>query len=167
MPSSFAQLLEDDHRRLDALLDRAVADPEVIDRESYDAFRAGLLRHIGIEEKLVMPSLRAKGGDAAALAAIIREEHSAIALLLVPPPTHALVGEIRSLLVQHNPREEGDDGLYSLADRLLGDELEATLQKAEAYPPVPPAPYRDGPRVHYTAASALAYARGKTARAGG
>lgn len=164
--TSFARLLEDDHRRLDALLDQAVADPDTIDREAYDGFRAGLLRHIGIEEKLVMPRLRAEGGDAAALAAVIREEHSAIALLLVPPPTHALVAEIRSLLVQHNPKEEGDDGLYAVADRLLGDELPAALEKAAAYPPVPPAPYRDGPRVHYTAASALAYARGKTVKAG-
>lgn len=167
MAASFARLLEDDHRRLEMLLDQAVANPDVIDLDAYAGFRAGLLRHIGIEEKLVMPPLRAEGGDAAALAAVIREEHSAIALLLVPPPTHALVEEIRSLLVQHNPREEGDEGLYAIADRLLGDELGAVLDKAAAYPPVPPAPYRDGPRVHYTAASALAYARGKTARPAG
>lgn len=161
MTDSLVRLLEDDHARLDALLDRAVADPEKIDEEAYMEFRRGLLRHIGIEEKLFMSKLRAEGGEAAELAHLIRQEHSAIALLLVPPPTHALVAELRILLTAHNPLEEGPDGMYAIAERLLGDDLAEVVEKARNAPPVPPAPYRDGPRVHYTAASALAYARQK------
>ncbi len=42
-----------DHRRLHALLDRAEAEP--FDAEAYAAFRAGRLRHIGIEERIRAP----------------------------------------------------------------------------------------------------------------
>jgi hypothetical protein len=42
----------DDHRRLDALLERAMSDPENIDAAAYAQFRSGLLKHIGVEEKV-------------------------------------------------------------------------------------------------------------------
>ena len=42
--------LADDHRRLDALLERAMSDPENIDAAAYAQFRSGLLKHIGVEE---------------------------------------------------------------------------------------------------------------------
>ena len=41
--------LADDHARLDALLSRAVADADNVDRDAYAEFRAGLLRHIAME----------------------------------------------------------------------------------------------------------------------
>ncbi len=48
--------LVEDHRRLESLLQQAVAHAE---QEAYAQFRAGLLRHIGMEEKiLIQPSLR-------------------------------------------------------------------------------------------------------------
>jgi hypothetical protein len=52
MPGPIHRLLADDHRRLDVLLDRATADPARIDRAAYAAFRAGPLKHIGMEEKI-------------------------------------------------------------------------------------------------------------------
>jgi hypothetical protein len=53
MPGELQQYLSDDHDRLDALLERAVANPEQIDLESFSEFRKGLLRHISTEEKIV------------------------------------------------------------------------------------------------------------------
>jgi hypothetical protein len=41
-----ARFLAEDHRRLEALLDRATAGPGPIDPVLFEPFRAGLLRHI-------------------------------------------------------------------------------------------------------------------------
>lgn len=158
---AIARLLEEDHDRLDELLARSVADPEHFDLESFGQFRSGLLRHIGIEEKLLMPLLREQGGEHAAMALTLREGHSALASLLVGPPDHALVKEILSILEDHNPLEEGEDGMYAIAERLLGDRLEETLEKVKNYPEVPAMPYRMSARVQRTAEGALALARSK------
>ena len=53
-----ATFLAADHDRLDGLLRRALQRPGEVDRESYDAFRAGLLRHIALEEKILLPAAR-------------------------------------------------------------------------------------------------------------
>ena len=44
--------LANDHRRLEEALQRATATGEVIEAQEYSKFRAGLLRHIGMEEKI-------------------------------------------------------------------------------------------------------------------
>lgn len=63
MPGPLYQYVAEDHERLDSLFQRAVAQPDMIDVESYHEFRKGLLRHISIEEKsYCLPSL---GGRAA------------------------------------------------------------------------------------------------------
>ncbi len=159
------EFLTKDHERLDALMDRAVRDPERFDYEAYAAFREGLLRHIGIEEKILMlDAKRRRGGDPLPGSAQIRLEHSAIALLLVPTPTHALMEEIRSILEAHNPREEGPDGMYAICERLAGDEAGELLERAKQAPKVPVARHYDGPRAHFTAESALAYSAQKSPR---
>jgi len=48
--------LLEDHRRLEALLQLAVAHADYVDQGAYDQFRAGLLRHIGREEKILLPA---------------------------------------------------------------------------------------------------------------
>lgn len=155
--------LTKDHERLDALMERAIRDPDHLDIEAYDEFREGLLRHIGIEEKILMSDAkRRRGGEPLPMFERIRLEHSAIALLLVPTPTHALLGEIRSILEQHNPLEEGPDGLYAMCERLAGDDAAELLERAKNAPKVPVAKHYDGPRAHFTAASALAYSSTKT-----
>ncbi|MGZ3405282.1 MAG: hemerythrin domain-containing protein, partial [Polyangia bacterium] len=105
--------MTDDHQRLDALLDRATADAGHFDAEAFERFRAGLLRHIGIEEKILLRDARQRrGGEPLPVAARLRVEHAAIASLLVPTPDAALAGEIRQLLEAHNVLEEADGGLY-------------------------------------------------------
>src|SRR5690606_34619591 len=106
-----AQYMQDDHDRIDGLLARAVADPERFDHEAFEQFRAALLRHVGIEEKILLADARRRaGGRPLSVAAVLRREHGALASLLVPTPDHALVAEIRAILTVHNPREEGPDG---------------------------------------------------------
>ena len=148
--------LADDHVRLEALLARSVATPGTLDRGPYDAFRAGLLRHIALEEKIVFPALReALGGAAPPEWRRLRIDHGAIASLLVPPPTPELVGELRAILGPHDALEEAGDGFYALADALLADRAGELVARMRAYPPVRVAPYRDGPRVLRRAEDAL------------
>ena len=79
MPGVLYQYLADDHDRLDALFQRAVAKPGVIDAESYHEFRKGLLRHISMEEKIILPAItRWQGGKKAAIGERLRLDHGAI-----------------------------------------------------------------------------------------
>ena len=55
-PGPIRRFLADDHDRLDVLLRSAVTPSGEIDLVSYQEFRAGLLRHIGIEEKILFPA---------------------------------------------------------------------------------------------------------------
>lgn len=147
-------LLEQEHGELDALLARADANGE-LDREAFEQLRARLLRHIGIEEKLVLAEVRAlRGGEPIEGARRIRVEHGAIASLLVGTPDVALVRELRELLAAHVAFE--DEGIYARCEALLGPERTAELARAaRAYPEVPLAPHFDCERVPRTADAAL------------
>jgi hypothetical protein len=138
-----------DHRRLDALLKHSIAEPGRVDLAPFGEFRAGLLRHIGMEEKvLFVAARRARGGEPLALAARLRVDHGAIAALLVPTPTPALVGEILSVLVAHNRREEEPGGVYDACDEVLGPvEGERLAGELRAFPEPPLKPYNDGPEI--------------------
>jgi hypothetical protein len=50
MPGPLHRFFSADHRRLDELLRRSLAGAGAIDLGPFGAFRAGLLRHIGMEE---------------------------------------------------------------------------------------------------------------------
>ncbi len=156
MPGPLAEHLIADHRRLEALLEQAVADPARFDHTAFERFRAGLLRHIGVEEKVLLADARSRrGGEPLPVARVLRVEHGALASLLVPTPDRALVAEIRSILEQHDPREEGPGGLYETCERLAGDELGMLLERVLAAPEVPAARHFDGPAACRTAREAL------------
>jgi hypothetical protein len=154
-PGPIAAHLSADHRRLEALLGEAVAAAPAVDRAPYDAFRAGLLRHIALEEKILLPALRDALGAPPPEWRRLRIDHGAIAALLVPPPTAELVGELRSILDPHDAMEEGPGGLYERCDALLAPGAEELLARMRAYPPVKVAAYHDGPRVLRRAEDAL------------
>ncbi len=117
-----------DHARLDSL--RAAGD--------WWGFRGGLFRHIGLEEKILMPRVRDWPGRAR-----LREDHSLLVILLVPPPTPRITAVIEKLLLEHNRLEEDDDGLYACCES-LGPEVVERLKSA---PPTPQRDYQDGPLV--------------------
>ena len=82
------RFLADDHARLDLLLQRAFADPNRIDLQAYSEFRSGLLKHIAMEEKVLLPTAQqAQDGEPLPIAAKLRIQHGALAALLVPSPT--------------------------------------------------------------------------------
>jgi Hemerythrin HHE cation binding domain len=56
------RLLANDHARLDLLLQRVGSCRSAEDIAAYDQFRRGLLRHIAMEEKVLLPAAeRARG----------------------------------------------------------------------------------------------------------
>lgn len=152
-----------DHARLHRLLAQAAGEP--FDTEAFEQFRGGLLRHIGIEEKLLFPEIRRRLGQPLDEARRLRIEHGALTSLLVPTPDAALAAEIEGLLTRHDAREEGAEGVYARCEAILGDEASAALAaRARDTPAVPMARHFDGRGVHRTAKSALDSAERSAAR---
>jgi hypothetical protein len=148
MAGPIYRFLAGDHARLDGLLERAMTEAGAIDRVAYAEFRAGLLKHIGMEEKILLPAAqRLRGGASLALAAKIRLDHGALAALLVPTPTPAIVAALRTILEAHNALEEDPGGLYEGCERVAGAEAEVLLAQLQAALEVPVAPHSDGPHV--------------------
>ena len=167
MSGILARFMIEDHARLDACLRRAEAGVDEIDAAAFEEFRGGLLRHIGMEEKILLPAARARrSGKPLDVAARLKLEHSAIALLMVPTPTRPLIVEIRALLSAHNPIEEGPGGLYEQCGDLLAADAASILERLRAAPPVRLAPHFDGPQVPRTARAALRAAEHGSSAAG-
>ncbi len=146
MSGPIETLLTADHARLDALLTKAERRDGTVDAAVYADFRQGLLRHIAMEEKTLLPYVRRKrGGEALPIAAALRKDHGEIAALLVPSPTPDLCARLRVVLARHNPLEEGTEGLYAACDELAGDEAAKVVEALKAQPAVPMAPHYDGP----------------------
>lgn len=165
LPGPVHAFLAGDHARLDALLRRSVADPDVIDRAAYEELRGGLLRHIAMEEKVLLPDARRRrDGDPLPVAKQLRADHAALASLLVPTPTHAIVQAIRDILDGHNSLEERPGGVYATCEQLAGPEAEDLVARLRAVPEVPVAPHNDGPRVHEHIAKLLRARTGEVER---
>ena len=146
-PRRLEEALRRDHERLDGLL-RAASAGVTVEVAPFEAFRGGLLRHIGVEEKILVPFARRRDAAAALeVARQLRHDHAALVALLVPTPTHEIVERIRALLVAHNPLEEGEGGFYRICADLAGpDGEDELLRRAQAAPEVPLAAHFDGPR---------------------
>ncbi len=140
--------LEADHVRLDALLTQATSDATRIDDVAFTEFRAGLLRHIAMEEKVLLAEARRlRNSEPLPAAAQLRLDHAAIAAILAARPNAELVGELRAILEVHNLVEEGEDGVYADCERLAGDGVAALLDQLRAVPPVRLAPYAPAARI--------------------
>ncbi len=140
------ELLSRDHDRLDGLLAAARRADGSIDEESYAGFRRGLLRHIGIEERILFPLVRQRRGESELMRQLHRD-HAALSALLVPSPDAAIIEEVAAILHQHNPLEEDAGGLYEVVEQLAGTDIEAVLEQVRTYPEVPMARYADTPLV--------------------
>jgi hypothetical protein len=136
-----------------------MTEASTVDRAAYAEFRAGLLRHISLEEKILLPAAqRWQGGDPLPIAAKLRLGHGALATLLVLTPTPAIVTALWTILAAHNALEEGPGGVYEHCEQLAGTEADALLAQLQAAPAVPVAPYSDGPQVMEVMRRALARA---------
>jgi hypothetical protein len=91
------EFLAQDHDRLDALFVNARAKGDRIDRDSYESFRRGLLKHVGMEELILLPAARRLSGAAAPLAQRTRLDHAALTSLLIPTPTAEILWRRKSV----------------------------------------------------------------------
>lgn len=145
---SLFRFLADNHVRLAGLLERSQPSPGRIDYKPYAEFRAGLLKHIAMEEKILLPAARRlRGGEALPAADRLRRDHGALAALLVPTPTASILAKIRAILQEHNSVEEGPEGVYDVCELLAGDEAESLVAEMRNLPDVRLAPHVDGPQV--------------------
>jgi hypothetical protein len=153
--SAVHDYLAADHDRLDALLARAGADPSRVDLEPYEEFRRGLLRHVGMEEMILIPAARAaRGGQPPELFQRVRLDHGALTALLIPTPTPAVLAALRAILGPHNALEERDGGLYEDCASAAGDEA-GLLARLKGLRDIPPAAHADGPHVTASVRRAL------------
>lgn len=144
MEETISHYLETDHISIDDALRRATISEDAIDPIAYAEFRGALLRHIGLEEKILLPAARtASRGIGISGDARLHLDHGALAALLVPKPTQAIVAAIRSILEQHNKIEEGALGVYAQCERILGSDAPGILARLKAAPSVAMAPYND------------------------
>ncbi|MGZ8453089.1 MAG: hemerythrin domain-containing protein [Candidatus Binatia bacterium] len=159
MSGKIYHYLAGDHQRLDALLERAMANPESINAAAYAQFRSGLLKHIGMEEKILLPGVKKlRGGEALAVAPKLRLDHGALVALLVPSPTAPVVAAIRAILKAHNPIEEDPGGVYDQCEELAGAEADQILQQLQDFSEVRVLPHVDNPFVMDATRRALARA---------
>ena len=137
-----------DHRRLEKLLNRAEVDRAKYDMAVYGEFRVGMLKHIKMEENVIIPAAqKVRDGIPLAIAPKLRLDHGALVALLVSPPSPTIVRAIRGILSDHNRTEESQGGLYDLCERLAGEQIDELMKKVETVPDVPVLPHKTGPEV--------------------
>jgi hypothetical protein len=159
MSGKIHHYLAGDHQRLDALLERAMSDPEKIDAAAYAQFRSGLLKHIGMEEKVLLPAAqKLRGGEPIPVAPRLRLDHGALAALLVPSPTAPVIAAIRAILKAHNSIEEDPGGVYDQCEDLAGAEADQILRQLQDFAEVRVLPHVDNPFVMEATRRALARA---------
>ena len=156
MPGKIYRYLSDDHVKLDDALRRATSHPGIIDMPAYAEFREGLLRHIGMEEKILLPAARAaNGGKPLASEEQLHLDHCALAALLVLTPTPVILRAIKTILEKHNPLEEGPGAVYDECEQLLSSEIDSVLSRLTAAPRVRVAPHADSAVSFESARTAL------------
>lgn len=140
------QFFTEDHHRIEALLQKAIAKEDEIDIEAYLQFRPMLLKHIKMEEKVLFPAaLQAEPELMKELLPQFRLEHGALTALVVPPPTHSLIKVIMNLLEKHDFEEEKSNGLYDVCERLTKDKREELLLELKNTTEVPVHPPNPAP----------------------
>ncbi len=148
-----------DHRRLEALLDGAFAKPGHIDHALYDQFRAGLLRHIGMEEKILFVAAQeANGGEPLPVQAKLRLDHGALTSLMVIPPSVELTRVIRHVLDLHDQIEEEPGGMYDACEQLTKHQTDALLERLALVKGTPVHPPNPSPKAIGAARRAMARA---------
>lgn len=148
-----------DHRRLEALLDKTFMEADAIDHEAYRQFRAGLLRHIGMEEKILFVAAQeANRGEPLPVQAKLRLDHGALTSLMVIPPSAELTSVIRHVLDLHDKIEEEPGGMYDACVHLTRGRADDLLERLAQVPEPPVHPPNPSPKAIGAARRAMARA---------
>ena len=158
-PHRIYEVMAAEHLRLEALLDLMQSREQNANAETYQTFRETLLRHIRIEERVLLPIAKERSdGTPLALAARLRLDHGAFAAMMMLPPTPRVLAALRAILRVHNPLEDGPGGVYERCDELVGPGRQEMLLKIQKTPKVPVSPYVDSPSVFSAARRVLSRA---------
>lgn len=149
------KFLTADHVRLDGFLARARGDGQCVELEPFGIFREGLLRHIGMEEKILLPALIKAPKAPVKLAQKLRLDHGALTNLLVPLPSPEILRAIEFILKRHNPLEEEPGGFYDACDSSLVAQAEELTRKMRTAAEVPLRTYSKRPEALAAAKRAL------------
>jgi hypothetical protein len=98
---------------------------------AFEAFRAGVRRHVRMIDRRVLPALAAARGAPLPGAAEVRAVHRALGTLLAAPPSLPVVDEIRGLLERHDRLEQE---VLAACDELPGAASVALLAELRAVP---------------------------------
>ncbi len=147
MPSRLIEQLTRDHVAIPRMLDRCLLPSGAVDLRRFDEFRRFALRHVMIEERVLMPLLERRLGRAPAFQNAMRKDHEAIAALCVPTPDPEWIGDLRELMTYHNQVEEQPGGFYALFDQHLAAEEKAVEAAFAALPALVLPPLQRGPQV--------------------
>jgi hypothetical protein len=151
-------LMAAEHAQLDKLLDVAARESGALRNEAYQGFRERLLRHIRIEERILLPRAERRRGAPLAIAARLRLDHGALAAMLMLPPVDHAFRALRAVLDVHNPLEEAEGGVYDQCEALAGPEVAEVLAQIAATPRVPASSWIDSPKILAAAQRVLARA---------
>ena len=146
----------EDHEWLDERLQHSVGDPGTFNRQTFEAFQAGLLHHSALEEELrLRAARRARSGASHPLARAHRiDAEPSLPCLSLRRMRGSPFGSVpSSSRTTRSRRSPG--GLYGTCDELLAPETAEILEPIRAYPTVKMAPPRDGPGVYRTTEVAL------------
>jgi len=146
MASGVTRLLAAEHADSQARLRVCVRPDGSVDLKHFDAFRHALLRHIAIEEKVLMPALTRAVGRSPLFQNGLRKDHAGVAALCVPTPTREWLEDLRELLEHHQRVEEATGGFYALVDEHLGGDP-ALLDAVASYPQLTLPDFVRGPKV--------------------
>lgn len=148
MPTSLSAYLASDHDRMDNFLQQALTESGDINLTAYNEFRQGLLRHIGIEEKILIPALQPFFNERMKQILIqIKADHSLIVALLVPPPSRGIVAALRMILEKHNWLEEANGGFYEFSEQFDVQTISQLEEKIRTAPEVKSLPNNPDPKV--------------------
>lgn len=146
MASGVTRLLAAEHADSQAMLRACLAPDGAVDLKRFDAFRHALLRHIAIEEKVLMPALTRALGRSPLFQNGLRKDHAGVAALCVPTPTREWLEDLRELLEHHQRVEEAPGGFYALVDQHLGGDPEL-LAAVSGFPQLTLPDFVRGPKV--------------------
>jgi len=133
-----------DHRLMDELLDKATANPDELQMDHYHQFRAGLLKHIKMEEKILFPAAQKANGNIPLPPAVkLRLDHGALISLMVVPPSAQVIKVLRFVLDKHDLLEEEPGGMYDVCGKLTEGKTNQLLQELEKVAEVPVHPFNE------------------------
>jgi len=139
-------VLQHEHGELLAQLDRCLSPTGELNLRAYEEFRRRQLRHVAIEEKVLLPALARRKKLSAAFQNALHKDHEAIVVLCVTAPNPDFVRDLKELIAWHQKVEEEPNGFYDLFDRHVGDDPQVSEALAHL-PPISPPPFASGEEV--------------------